>query len=256
MIPILRTVRGSVTYGMDLSSEEAASLGVAASDRDRLSVVAEDLLGIFSLRRPFEATCRKREDGDEEIHELRHFMRLCTKANPNILECLAVDERFVEHLSPAGKVLRESIGLFMNTKPLAKSYCGYIEAQLHRYVFHAPGEGSTREPLVRKLGYDSKAAAHVIRLLNTGIDALRTGRLVVYRPEAKLLRAIRLGKVSKEEYLAMVEERKAAFREAEAHSVLAPEPDLKAIDRLYRRLAGMIYGRYVDHALRRLEEGD
>jgi uncharacterized protein len=42
-------------------------------------------------------------------------------------------------------------------------------------------------------GYDIKAALHVIRLLNEGIELMRSGSITLPRPEKELLITIRTG---------------------------------------------------------------
>ena len=50
-----------------------------------------------------------------------------------------------------------------------------------------------RHELIGVHGYDIKAAMHVIRLLNEGIDLMRSGTITLPRPEKELLITIRTG---------------------------------------------------------------
>ena len=53
--------------------------------------------------------------------------------------------------------------------------------------------GAKRKELVDKFGYDTKNAAHLIRLLKMGIEALNTGELIVERPDNNMLLEIKRG---------------------------------------------------------------
>lgn len=53
--------------------------------------------------------------------------------------------------------------------------------------------GAKRKALVEKVGYDSKNAAHLIRLLRMGIEFLNEGILYVKRQDASQLLEIKCG---------------------------------------------------------------
>jgi predicted nucleotidyltransferase len=50
-----------------------------------------------------------------------------------------------------------------------------------------------RAALERKFGMDTKHLGHLVRLMNSGVEILTTGKLVVRRPEAEQLLAVRNG---------------------------------------------------------------
>lgn len=50
-----------------------------------------------------------------------------------------------------------------------------------------------RSELEEQFGYDTKHAAHLVRLLRMGAEALETGKLAVFRPDAQELLSIRHG---------------------------------------------------------------
>ena len=54
-------------------------------------------------------------------------------------------------------------------------------------------EKGQRHELIGVHGYDIKAAMHVIRLLNEGIELMRSGTITLPRPEKELLITIRTG---------------------------------------------------------------
>ncbi len=92
--------------------------------------------------------------------------------------------------------------------------------------------GDKRKQLVLEHGYDSKNAAHLIRLLRMCIEFMHTGEMVVHRPDAAELLDIKRGKWA----LAAVKELASTlFAEAKAareSSPLPPEPDRQAAEAL------------------------
>jgi len=62
-----------------------------------------------------------------------------------------------------------------------------------RRVYSGGYMGKKRRELVRRVGYDAKNAAHLIRLLRMGIEFLTEGTLYVERPDAAELLDIKRG---------------------------------------------------------------
>jgi hypothetical protein len=93
--------------------------------------------------------------------------------------------------------------------------------------------GEKRKRLVKRHGYDTKNASHLIRLLRMAVGFLRTGQMEVYRTtDADELVAIKQGKWTLEQVKVHAEELFAEAKEARASSPLPENPDVEAIDRL------------------------
>lgn len=86
---------------------------------------------------------------DEEMHELRKFLKLAADNNPNIIEFLYVD-RGITHASSEWYVFRKARDLFLSQKARA-TFSGYATAQLRRiknhrgYLLNPPGERPVRK---------------------------------------------------------------------------------------------------------------
>jgi hypothetical protein len=92
--------------------------------------------------------------------------------------------------------------------------------------------GAKRRELVRRVGYDAKNAAHLIRLLRMGIEFLVEGELHVERGDADQLLEIKRGDWPMER---VNEEAERLFRlaeEAYVRSSLPPKPDVKRAEEL------------------------
>ncbi len=90
----------------------------------------------------------------------------------------------------------------------------------------------TRAQLERRHGYDTKHAMHLVRLMRMGLEALRTGELVVRRPDAQELVAIRDGALSFDELLVEAARLRSEMDDAAAGSRLPDEVDPGVADRL------------------------
>jgi uncharacterized protein len=114
----------------------------------------------------------------------------------------------------------------------------YLSALKHwrAYERHKAERNPERARLEGEFGYDTKHAMHLVRLMRTGLDVLRTGRLVVRRADAGELVAIRNGAL---DYDALMAEAERLDREMEAvaeTSSLPSDVDYVAVDALLCRV--------------------
>lgn len=151
---IYRCVLGSHAYG--LANEH--------SDVDRRGIYlppAELHWSLFGVPEQLED-----RETDEVYWELRKFVTLALKSNPNILECLYTP--IVEHTSPVADELLSLRERFLS-KLVYQTYNGYVLSQFKRL-----------EQDVRTTGEIKwKHAMHLIRLLIAGVTALREAHVPV-----------------------------------------------------------------------------
>lgn len=152
---ILSAVIGSRAYGLDH----------AASDTDILGVFLASTLEVAGLNWSAEQetwTNSSPVGDDYTYHELRKFLRLCLKGNPNLMELLfAVD--YLES-TQAGTELVSLRSSFLSQK-LRATYLGFCLSNLKA---------------IRKLPYDyDKKARHTLRLARQGRQLLAEGTLTV-----------------------------------------------------------------------------
>jgi hypothetical protein len=77
------------------------------------------------------------------------------------------------------------------SRQAALQFRGFAEAQVRRLQGIGTGKKGQRHELIGVHGYDIKAAMHVIRLLNEGIELMRSGTITLPCPEKELLITIR-----------------------------------------------------------------
>lgn len=89
-----------------------------------------------------------------------------------------------------------------------------------------------RAELEAKHGYDTKHAMHLVRLMRMGVEILERGELLVRRPDAAELNAIRDGAWPFDALLEQTEALRVQMEEAAQRSALPADVDRPAIDAL------------------------
>lgn len=208
------------------------------------------------------------EPNDLVVYEIRKFFKLASQCNPNIIEVLHTDESDILYINPLGEELRAYGSKFLSQRAY-KTFTGYANSQLKRIRGHnkwitdppenprESGETSdegllkwkqyqnwrknrnlARAELEEKFGYDTKHAMHLVRLLRMGEEILKTGQVLVKRPDAEELLAIRNGSWSYEDLLKWTEEKDQELYEyyQKDKSPLPQEPNRKELNEACIRL--------------------
>lgn len=162
------------------------------------------------------------EDADDFCWwEIAKFLRLALKANPNVLETLYVPEPHIVYIEDVGRRLRELRGLFLS-KMIFQTYSGYVLSQFKK-MKHAVERGEEFRP---------KHAMHLIRLLYSGIEAMRGHGILVevgaYR--AELLR-IKQNSVPFDQIHMQAISLNATMQSEFERTRLPDRPDVAAVDR-------------------------
>ncbi|MEN6520500.1 MAG: nucleotidyltransferase domain-containing protein [Armatimonadota bacterium] len=198
---IYRCVVGSRAYG----------LGGDESDTDRRGIYLPPADLHWSLYGVPEQLENK--ETDEVYWELRKFLILALKANPNILECLYTP--IVEMATPLAQELLDMRKVFLS-KLVYQTYNGYVISQFKKLEQDLRTRGEIRW----------KHAMHLIRLLLSGITALRKCYVPVSVEEYRdQLLAIRRGDVPWEEIDAWRLDLHKQFDEIYEETSLPDRPD-------------------------------
>ena len=151
---------------------------------------------------------------------MQKFLVLALKANPNVLECLYTT--LVEHATALAEELRTLRGAFLS-KLVYQTYNGYVLSQFKKLAAHLARHGTIKW----------KHAMHLIRLLLSGITALREGHVPVSVEEHRdRLLAIRDGAMPWSEINAWRLELHRAFDAAYAATKLPDRPDYERANAL------------------------
>lgn len=177
---ILMGYRGSVAHNMYVPNTEPNS----TDDIDLMGVFMAPLEHYVGLKQCKQTVERFVGVWDTVSYEFIHFVRLLLKSNPNVLSMLWLKPEFYFDLNDYGKLLVDNKDIFV-TKNAYFPFKGYAKNQIDKMTaFNKEGYmGQKRKALVNKFGYDTKNAAHCIRLMKMCIEFLETGALNVYRTD-------------------------------------------------------------------------
>lgn len=245
---ILLGFRGSIAHGMYLDPSRTCGI----DDKDVMGIYVAPLTSYIGLskydyskrdelnsRGAYE---RKIRDWDAVHYEIIKFVKLLLQGNPNVLMMLWLNERHYIYVSEIGWALVLHRDIF-KTKQVYHAFTGYAYDQLHR-MENANYEGymgEKRKQLVEKFGYDTKNAAHLVRLLRMGIEFLSEGTLHVEREDAAQLLEIKNGEWKLEKVKSEAEKLFSLSQEAYVRSTLPSEPDYKKADKLAMNIVSYYY---------------
>jgi uncharacterized protein len=205
---IYRCVVGSHAYGLASETSDVDHRGIYLPP-------AELHWSLFGVPEQLED-----KSTDEVYWELRKFVTLALKANPNILECLYTP--LVQHSSPVADALLAMRASFLS-KHVYQTYNGYVLSQFKRL-----------EQDLRTVGQIKwKHAMHLIRLLIAGVTALREGFVPVNVGEHReRLLSIKRGERSWDEVNAWRLALHKEFDEAVETTALPERPDYEKANAL------------------------
>lgn len=198
---IYRCVVGSRAYGLD----------DAGSDVDRRGIYLPPAEAHWSLGGVPEQL--ENQETQEVYWELQKFLTLALKANPNVLECLYTP--LVETASTLAQELLDMRSRFLS-KLVYQTYNGYVMSQFKKMEQDLRTRGEIRW----------KHAMHLIRLLLSGVTALREGFVPVRVGEHRdMLLTVRRGEMEWDDVDAWRLQLHREFDEAFANTQLPERPD-------------------------------
>jgi hypothetical protein len=287
---ILLGYRGSIAHNMYIPSTDPDSI----DDKDIMGVYVAPVehyigFGRDDVKEAFIG------EWDAVSYEVRKFIRLLTKCNPNVLSLLWLSDEHLIYEHPLGTKLRANKQIFI-TKAAYHSFVGYAQGQFKRMThfnqearaemasleqtltgrgidlndlkatqqqlnrwddlepsisryralkrrYYSGGYmGAKRKELVNRVGYDSKNAAHLIRLLRMGVEFLIEGDLKVSRADSDELLAIKRGEWPLDRVRLEAERLFNLAEQAYSDSTLPPEPDSRRAEALCTKIISEYHG--------------
>ncbi|MFE1828420.1 DNA polymerase beta superfamily protein [Streptomyces yangpuensis] len=211
----LTLVRDHTVYRCVMGSR-AFGLATATSDTDLRGVYLAPTPLFWRFEKPPTHVEGPREE--EFSWELERFCELALRANPNILECL--HSPLVEHVGPVGRELLSLRGAFLSRRAHT-SFSRYAASQHGKLVADVRVHGAPRW----------KHAMHLLRLLLSCRDLLRTGRLSIDAgPYRDRLLAVRRGELTWDEVDAWMTRLQEDTERALAGTPLPEDPDRARVE--------------------------
>lgn len=198
---IYRCVIGSRAYGLEDDN----------SDTDRRGIYlppAELHWSLYGVPEQLE-----NDENQEAYWEIQKFIVLALKANPNVLECLY--SPIVEFATPLAQELLSIREAFLS-KLVFQTYSGYVASQFKKMQTDIRNQGQVKW----------KHVMHLIRLLISGIEVLREGKLAVQvGGNRDQLLAIKQGQVSFSDADEWRKKLQIEFEQAFKQTLLPDRPD-------------------------------
>lgn len=183
---------GSISHNTYRPSTDPNSI----DDKDVMGVYIAPITEYFGMRKPErrQQEIVKRDEWDVVVYEIAKMFSLWAAGNPNVLSLLWLNPQFYVTKTEAGQRILDNRHLFIS-KQVYHSFNGYAYGQLKRmeHLAYEGYMGEKRKSLVEKYGFDTKNAAHCIRILRMGIEFLSEGELHVFREDAPQLVEIKNG---------------------------------------------------------------
>ncbi|MEV5547197.1 nucleotidyltransferase domain-containing protein [Streptomyces sp. NPDC052309] len=208
-------VRDHTIYACVMGSR-AFGLATDGSDTDRRGVYLAPTPLFWRFDKP--PTHVEGPAPEQFSWELERFCELALRANPNILECL--HSPLVEYADGTGRELLDLRGAFLSRR-VHETFTRYAHGQRRKLDADVRTHGAPRW----------KHAMHLLRLLTSARDLLRTGTLTVDvgdRREALL--AVKRGEVPWSEVGSRMARLVEEGEEAARRSPLPQEPDRRRVE--------------------------
>ena len=226
---VLEGYRGSIAHGMYVPGKETID------DKDLMTIIVPPLEYYFGLNQYGSRGTKEiaRDEWDIVVYEIRKFISLLEKGNPNVLSLLWLEPNYYTKITPAGQLILNRRHIFVG-RHVYKSFSGYAYGQLHRMTRgNKMGyQGARRRQMFEKFGYDCKNAAHLVRLLRMGIEFLKDGELHVHRHDAQQLLEIKRGEWPLEKIEKESERLFSVAEQAFLNSTLPKRPDRDLVNQL------------------------
>ncbi|MFI6465208.1 DNA polymerase beta superfamily protein [Streptomyces sp. NPDC050538] len=208
-------VRDHTIYACVMGSR-AFGLATDGSDTDRRGVFVAPTPLFWRFEKP--PTHVEGPAEEQFSWELERFCELALRANPNILECL--HSPLVEHVDATG---RELLAL----------RDAFLSRQVHEtFTRYALGQRKKLEVDIRTHGAPRwKHAMHLLRLLTSARDLLRTGTLTIDVGDQRApLLAVKRGEVPWPEVELWMTRLATETDEAATRTPLPTEPDRRRVE--------------------------
>lgn len=189
MTTIVKALAGSRLYGTNHAGSDMDFMGIGvASMREKLGLRYVEQIGA----------------DDDVTYELTKWARLAVNGNPTVLQMLWVGPDNASQTlecHPQWSYWQMKLRSAVLSQRCIPAFLGYMDGQ-RKKILSSRGQ---RPELIAKHGYDTKFAAHMIRLALQGIEVKTTGSMSLPCVDVMLLREIIAGKYTQPEVLAMAE---------------------------------------------------
>lgn len=124
---LLKVITGSHAYGTNTPASDIDTRGIFYEPDDGMNLARDGFLGLNSQGKPSD---------DHSYYNLKKFLLLAQKCNPNVLEPLYIDDpRHILISTAHGAKLHQNRHLFLSSMAYG-AYSGYANLQMKRMKNH------------------------------------------------------------------------------------------------------------------------
>ena len=230
---VLKVVEvGSTAHGISNpdTGDDTDYTVVRIEDLDEL-IVGDPKRQSMMVRTQPEGLRSRVGDIDLQVYTVRKFAMLASRGNPSILT--AIFSPKVAHSQSWFDHDYEQLGKIVASKVAGNAFLGYMQQQMERWIGIRGQKNVKRPELVEAHGYDTKYAAHVIRLGHQGIEYMETGRftLPLNKPLKEALISLRTGGWEEYDAMTWAKETEDRLKIAIKESKLPEHPNTKGTKR-------------------------
>jgi predicted nucleotidyltransferase len=131
---------------------------------------------------------------------------------------------------------------FLTLLDRERQYRGALR-EWQQYQEWTRNRNAARAELERQFGYDTKHAMHLLRLLRMAVEILTTGEVLVRRPDAEELKAVRRGRLTFDALLEQAEGLGSRLRTLAEASALPARPDEEGLNVFCAELVASVHSR-------------
>lgn len=223
---ILLTMTGSHAYGTNTETSDIDYKGVCIPPE-------EYYFGLKTFN-DYNTTGGKnwkntKDDIDVSIMHMNKFVADAMQGVPNNIEILFVNPEHILFKNKFGDELISHRNDFLS-KALKHKFGGYAFSQIQK-LKAKNSNGTGRQDLIDKFGYDTKFGSHAVRLMTSAIEIMKTGNFKTFRTNHKELVDIRNGKYNLGDLLIYIEDLDKELNELyETSTVIPHRPDYDKIN--------------------------
>lgn len=231
---------GSTAHGISLEGTDDLDLTLVRIESFSELVTGSEGRQSMMIRTQPEGSRSRMGDIDLQVYTARKFARLALGGNPSILNVLYVP--VYHHERQGWKKLRLGLQRYTPSKRAGNAFLGYMRQQMERWQGLRGQKNVTRPELVEAYGFDTKYAAHIVRLGYQGTVYMREARIPIPLPSdfAERIISLRTGGLNEVEALDWAREVENDLHSAIVESKLPDGPNVAGADLLladlYREL--------------------
>jgi hypothetical protein len=223
---------GSTAHGIALEGTDDLDLTIVRAEPFAELVVGAESRQSMMIRTQPEGFRSRMGDIDLQVYTARKFARLALGGNPSILNVLYVPSYHYERQD--WRNLRKGLQGLTPSKRAGNAFLGYMRQQTERWQGLRGQKNVSRPELVEAYGFDTKYAAHIVRLGFQGATFMREARIPIPLPDdfAKRIVNLRTGGMTEAAALEWAREVENDLHRSILESPLPEGPNVAGTDSL------------------------